>query len=50
MRAPELVERIQSRFFDKLETKTGWGRNEVKQLFLETIIEVTTDLINLEGG
>jgi hypothetical protein len=50
MKSTQLIEQIQQRFFDKLEMKTGWGRNEVKQLFLETIIEVTTDLIDREGG
>jgi len=49
MKASELTEQLQQRFFDKLETKTGWGRNEIKQLFLETVIEVVADLIELES-
>jgi hypothetical protein len=48
MKASELMELLQQRFFDKLETKTGWGRNELKLLFLETAVEVTSELINLD--
>jgi len=31
--AVDLVDRIRAAFFHMLKTKTGWGRNEIKNLF-----------------
>jgi hypothetical protein len=28
-------------FFKRLEAKNGWGKNEVKDLFLNTVLDVT---------
>jgi hypothetical protein len=48
MKASDLLTQLQIRFFDKLDQKTGWGRNEIRQLFLETSLEVVSDLIELD--
>jgi hypothetical protein len=45
--ANQLLEELQTRFFDKLETKTSWGRNELKEMFLNTIIEVTSQYLDV---
>ena len=34
---------LQRRFFAALDTKTGWGRNDIKQTFLAIQSEVYTD-------
>lgn len=30
-----LLKRVEELFFAKLEAKTGWGRNEIKQLYID---------------
>ncbi len=35
----EEFEKIKEIFFSKLERKTGWGKEEIKKLWLETITE-----------
>ncbi len=38
----ELIRNIQSAFYHQLEAKTGWGRNEVKEIFeaaVDSVIE-----------
>ena len=34
------VNKLRDEFFNGLEFKTGWGRNEVKQLFEEVLEEL----------
>lgn len=29
----DLIKNIQSAFYHQLEAKTGWGRNEIKEIF-----------------
>ena len=31
---------FKKRFFQKLEAKASWGKNELKDMFLETVFEV----------
>jgi len=37
-----MINEIRKRFYKALEQKTTWGRNEIKQLFDNIIIEVLT--------
>ena len=34
--------RLRGLFFARLEEKTGWGRNEIKSIFDESVISVAT--------
>ena len=34
---------IQEKFFEKLENKTSWGKEEVKKLFLTVQVDVLLD-------
>ena len=45
--ANELIDELQTRFFDKLETKTSWGRNELKELYLNTVLEVIAKYLDV---
>jgi hypothetical protein len=45
--ANQLLEELQTRFFNKLETKTSWGRNELRELYLNTVIEVTSQYLDV---
>lgn len=33
----KVVNLVKKDFFAKLDAKTGWGRNEIKQMFIESI-------------
>jgi hypothetical protein len=35
-----ITTRIRKAFFHQLEAKTGWGRNEIKQIFENAIVSV----------
>jgi len=35
----EEFEKLKQIFFSKLEKKTGWGRNEIKRVWLESVTE-----------
>lgn len=39
-----LLQRLEEIFFKKLEEKTGWGRNLVKQRFKDSIHEVIFEM------
>jgi len=32
-----ILDRIQELFFEKLATKTGWGRNELKEAYINSV-------------
>jgi len=38
--AEEVIIRVQDLFFSKLQLKTGWGRNEIKQLFEASVEQI----------
>lgn len=41
----ELLKRIEELFIQKLQSKTGWGRNEVIALYKEAVTEVIMELV-----
>jgi hypothetical protein len=41
----QLIMRIQELFAQKLQAKTGWGRNEVTALLKESINEAVLELL-----
>lgn len=42
----DLFQRIEEIFTEKLQRKTGWGRNEVLMIFKDAVIEATLELID----
>jgi PP-loop superfamily ATP-utilizing enzyme len=44
MKTTELLKKIEERFGEKLESKTGWGKNEVKSAYQSAVIEVLSEL------
>jgi hypothetical protein len=36
----EILDEIQELFFLELESKTGWGKNDIKQLYKDCVLEV----------
>lgn len=48
MFSPTLVfiEDLRRRFYDRLDTKTGWGTEEVKRQFETAITEILTNLLD----
>lgn len=45
MNIKELIFEIKSRFEKALEDKTGWGKNEIKTLYDQIVIEVLSEQI-----
>ena len=44
MNAKELIKRIEEVFIQKLQQKTGWGKNEIICLHKEAVNEVILEL------
>lgn len=42
----KLLARIQEIFFSKLQTKTGWGKLEIQQLYKDSVLEAISELID----
>ncbi len=42
----KLLQRIDQIFADKLQSKTGWGRNDVLQLYRECVNEALMELLD----
>jgi hypothetical protein len=42
----EILDKIQALFFTRLEDKTGWGKNDIKQLYIECQLEILKQYIN----
>lgn len=40
---------IKEEFLKRLEMKNSWGKNEVKDLFLNTVLDVTYDKSNKQN-
>lgn len=41
----KLIQRIEELFVEKLQAKTGWGRNEIIALHKEAITEALLELV-----
>jgi hypothetical protein len=48
MHPTELVFEIKSRFEKAIEAKTGWGKNELKKMYDQIVIEVLAEQLNKE--
>jgi len=35
-----ILDEIQDTFFSAIDTKTGWGRNEIKRMYEEAVLTV----------
>ena len=35
----DTISNIKDKFFKRLDSKTGWGKNEIKQAFLESTLD-----------
>lgn len=46
MKERSIIFQVKTRFEKALEAKTGWGKNEVRKLLDETIIEVLVESLN----
>lgn len=45
----EILEKIQDLFFKKLDEKTGWGKNDIKTLYKDCVMQVImNELQNLK--
>jgi len=42
----KLIKRIEEIFFDKLQSKTGWGRNDVMKIYKEAVNEALMEMID----
>lgn len=36
----KILDEIQELFFEKLNSKTGWGKNDVKDLYKDCVLEI----------
>lgn len=46
MTTKEIIFEIKNRFELALESKTGWGKNELKSMYDRIVIEVLSELIS----
>ena len=46
MKTSELVNNIKTKFYAKLETKTGWGKNELRLMFDMIILEALAEYVD----
>lgn len=47
MKTKDLIKRIEEIFQEKLEAKTGWGRNEIKNLHRDSINEALMEVADI---
>ena len=45
METKELLEKIEKSLFEKLEEKTGWGRNEIKALYKSAVNDTLLSIV-----
>lgn len=45
----ELFNRIEELFLEKLSTKTGWGRIQIKQIWQSAKMEATKNTLSIDG-
>lgn len=41
----EILDKIQELFFEKLQSKTGWGKNDVQSLYKDCVLEILKQYI-----
>lgn len=44
MKTKDLLKRIEEIFHEKLQTKTGWGRNEIASIYQASVNEALMEL------
>lgn len=49
MKADELVKSIRHEFFNRLERKTGWRKNEVKVEFTSAVVDALAKTVTLSN-
>jgi len=42
----KLLKTIEKIFFNKLQSKTGWGRNEIMQIYKEAVNEALMEMMD----
>lgn len=42
----KLLERIQELFFEALGTKTGWGRNDLKEVYKDCVNQALLEIVD----
>jgi len=42
----KLLERIQEIFFEKLQGKTGWGRNEIQSIYKDAVTQALLETVD----
>ena len=42
----EIIEKIQTLFFECLNTKNSWGKNEIKELYKDCELKILREFIN----
>ena len=42
----KLIARIEELFFEKLQEKTGWGRNDIKAAYKEAVSEAVLEMLD----
>lgn len=45
MTTKQLLQRIEQLFHEKLQAKTGWGRNEIHALYRESVNEALMEAV-----
>lgn len=45
MKSKEMFEIIQKKFFERIEKKTGWGKNEIKAEFNTAATEAAFEIL-----
>lgn len=43
MKTDELFDRFEKAFFSRLDAKTGWGKEQVKSVFITTLLKVVIE-------
>lgn len=42
----KLLDLIKAKFTERLKEKTGWGRNDVMNVYLEVVAEATLEILD----
>jgi hypothetical protein len=45
----ELIDLLRTEFFERLETKTGWGKEQIKKEFEQSVNSVVLYLLDKKG-
>lgn len=44
-----IIKRIQEIFFEKLQEKTGWGRNQIIKIYRESVNEALIEFLDIDN-